>query len=570
MKGAEVIVEMLIKYQVKKIFGVPGGQTNPLYESIFDHREQVTHILFREETNAVFAADGYAKISHTIGVADATLGPGTLRALPALAESYNSSIPIILFVGNNPLNWLPLTVYRGNASQAIDQVRLLEPVTKWVGQLTDIKSIPAIVRFAFRVASSGRPGPVAIDVPYSILQADEEIDEQQLYSQEEFSKIPALRIIPERDKVLQAARLIQQSSRPVIISGGGVFLSNALKELYNLCTTFKIPVATTINGKGSFPETHPLSLGVLGSLGGWDIAEKVVRMADLLIFIGSNVDQMTTMDWSLPAENQRAIHIDVDPAELGRTFSCNVSILGDAKASLDMINTTLAEMGCAPKVSWVEEIQTVKKDMNERLEYIPSGSIGGRLNPKTVMEIIDEFLSSKHPAIVVSDASSSSGWVAGFIQAREVGGRFIFPRGMAGLGYGIPAAIGATLAAKDTGLEYSRCFAIIGDGGAAYSITEIETAKRLKIPLVAIVLNDSALGWIKKIQEKSGKVISSELMDVSYAAVSVGLGGRGYDVRTYSDLKWSLEDCFDRNEPCLIDVKVESVVPYKPLSAYPR
>ena len=568
MRGAEALIRMLIEYDVNTIFGVPGGQTNPMYEAIHDIKGRISHILFRDETNAVFAADAYAKITNKPGVADATLGPGALRAIPAIAESYNSSIPLIQLVGNNPSNWLPLTVYRGNASQAVDQLRVLEPITKWCGQIINVNSIPSIIRFAFRAATSGRPGPVAIDIPYDILTEEVEFNDRDFYCQKEFSKVPATRIVPSSEKILQASKLIQSAERPLIISGGGVFLSNALNELYKLSTTFGIPVATTINGKGSFPETHPFSVGVLGSLGGWNTAELVVKKSDLLIFVGSNVDQMTTFDWSIPSEEQKVIHIDIDPNELGRSFVCNVAITGDAQTCLSMLNDVLSNDGYKPKMLWVEEINKLKNSSADALDYLDDNLEYEKLNPKMVMKIIDKFLEKKGVNIIVSDASSASGWVAGCIRSVLSGRRFLFPRGMAGLGYAIPASIGSSIAAREIGLEYSKCIAIAGDGGAAYSIAEIETAKRVGTSLICIILNDSSLGWIRKIQEKSGKLISSEFTAVNFARVSEGFGGRGYEVKSYGDLEWALESCYNDNLPSIIDVKVFTMVPYKPLFVY--
>lgn len=413
MRGAEILVRMLIEYEVKTIFGVPGAQTNPIYEAIYEHRDRISHVLFREETNAVFAADAYAKVSKRPGVADATLGPGVLRTVPAVAESYNSSIPLILFMGNNPISWLPLTVYRGNASQGVDQIEVMRPITKWAAQVTNAKSIPAVIRYAFRVATSERPGPVALEVPYNVLL--EEGDVSDLYAQREFCSYPSIRVEPDPDKVAEAAKLLQESERPIIISGGGVHISEASKELYEFATAFKIPVATTINGKGSFPETHPLSLGVLGSLGGWEIAELVVRRADLLVFIGSNVDQITTFDWSIPVKDQKVVHIDVDPIELCRSFNCNVAILGDAKRTLQALGTKLSRIGYTLKEKWINEILDIKKKIVDPLAYINDSDpdINKRLSPKKVMKIIDTLLLTRRDTIVAGDASGSSGWVAG-------------------------------------------------------------------------------------------------------------------------------------------------------------
>lgn len=568
MRGAEILVRMLIEYDVRTIFGVPGGQTNPIYEAIHDYKDRISHTLFREETNAVFAADAYAKISKKPGVADATLGPGVLRTVPAVAESYNSSIPLILLMGNNPISWLPLTVYRGNASQAVDQIEIMRPITKWAAQITNARSIPAVIRYAFRVATSERPGPVALEVPYNILL--EESDANDLYAQREFSMYPSVRIEPELDKIVQVAKLLQESERPVIISGGGVLISDASRELYELAVTFKIPVATTINGKGSFPEIHPLSLGVLGSLGGWEVAEIIVRRADLLIFVGSNVDQITTFDWDIPNKDQKVIHIDIDPVELCRSFSCSIAVLGDAKKALQSLRAKLFEIGYVPKEKWINEVLDIKKKVTDTLAYLNSDNPGTneRLSPKEVMKIINNLLLTKKEITVVADASSSSGWVAGVLVSKEYGRRFLFPRGMAGLGYAIPACIGASIALNELKEDHA-CLAVAGDGGAAYSIVEIETARRMKIPLVVVILNDSALGWIKKIQEKSGKIYSSTFTEVDFSLIARGLGGRGYIAVRQQDLEDSLKECLnDPSTPCVIDAKVRTAVPYKPLTLY--
>jgi len=198
-----------------------GGQTLPIYEAIYDHRDQISHLLFREEANAVFAADAYARITNNVGIADATLGPGVFRAVPAVAESYGASTPLILLMGNNPITWLPITTYRANASQAFDQMEVLRPITKWVGQITSAKNIPPVIRFAFRAATSGRPGPVAVDVPSNVLTDDVEAKTSDLYAQGEFSKVPALRVAPDPEKIARVANLIRASERPLIIAGGG-------------------------------------------------------------------------------------------------------------------------------------------------------------------------------------------------------------------------------------------------------------------------------------------------------------------------------------------------------------
>jgi acetolactate synthase-1/2/3 large subunit len=562
LKGAEILVKMLINYGVKRVFGVPGGQTLPIYEAIYDHRDQISHLLFREEANAVFAADAYARITNKVGIADATLGPGVFRAVPAVAESYGASTPLILLMGNNPITWLPITTYRANASQAFDQMEVLRPITKWVGQITSAKNIPPVIRFAFRAATSGRPGPVAVDVPSNVLTDDVEAKTSDLYAQGEFSKVPALRVAPDPEKIARVANLIRASERPLIIAGGGVHISNASHELYKLAVTFGIPVATTLNGKGAFPEVHPLSLGVLSSLGGWVTAERAAKIADLLIFIGSNVDQFTTINWRLPLEGQKVVHIDIDPVELGRSFVCEVAIEGDAKASLEALYAKLVDVDYKPKADWIEEVLKLKKEVLDPLEYVRDAEGNKRLSVKRVMKIIDEFFASRRNVIVASDASSSSGWVAGCITAREPGRKILIPRGAAGLGYAIPACIGAAMGARDSGIE-PRCVAIAGDGGAAYSIVEVETARRYDVPLIAIILNDCALGWIKKDQEKmSGKVYSSEFTEVDFAAIAKGLNARGFTIWSYEDLRWALDDCFNENMPCVIDVKVETASPY--------
>jgi len=542
VKVGHLIVDVLNRHGIKSFFGVPGHHNLPLYEAIHDYG--LKHILFREETNAGFAADGYSRVAG-LGVVDATAGPGALRLVPAVAESFSASIPLVVIVGDVDLKYIYSHKYgRSNVAQQTDQLSIFKTITKAQYLVTSPYNVEDIVQSALKVAMSGRPGPVLIDIPVDIFWGSYE----DLTPKGQKVEVPA-RYVPSEDLLKAAAREIIGSKKPIMLCGGGVHLSRAWAEVREYRDGLRIPVVTTISGKGSVDEIHPLSLGVIGDLGGWDYAAEAIDMSDLVIVVGSKLPQYATYSWRL-LEGKRVIQIDIDPEEIGRNFPVVVGLAGDAKETLERLRELLgswrAEDGWVERVSKLKELQL--KEI-ERVYREQSHDTGVR--PQRVVTAISRLTGIDD--LLVSDASSSSGWTAKYCLVKGSGRVYIAPRGFAGLGYGLPAAIGAYASGEARG----RIVVVTGDGGFGYYISELETLRRVSHPIIIVILNDSALGWIKLEQElfQDEKVLSSTFMGTDYAKIAEGFGIKGYTIEREGELDAVLKEAYVAGEPVVLDVK---------------
>jgi len=549
--GGDVLVEMLIGYGVPAVFGLAGGQTLPLYDAIRSRAPQIKHIPMRDERNAAYAADGYARISGRVGVCDATVGPGALKFTSGLAEAYNSSIPIVALLSDMPSDWLAVR-YRGGGNQLVDQMSMLAPLCKWTGRLPASHKLPELVQRAFQISTSGRPGPVAIELPEDIFKATYDVTTPTVDSR--CGSVPAYRFAPDPEAVRVAMGLLQAATRPVMIVGGGARLSNAGEQVSAVAEALAIPVASTLSGKGVLPENHPLSLGVIGSLGGSSVAQKFVEEADVILAVGFKFGQNPTFKWTLPKQGQRIIQLDIDGAELGKVFPVEVGLIADAREglaalhaacttshSMDIVVKRIAEH----KTKWLEQIK------NEAGEAKP-------IKPQQIALLLNELCDED--TILVCDASFASGWGSMYFEARA-NRRTIFPRGMGGLGWGLPAAIGVQVARPK-----SRVVVLAGDGAMTYSLGELATLVQQNMNVTVVVMNNSAMGWIKWEQAVfwDGKFISTDLSDVNFATVAQGLGLHGVNVGEPSDLRDALAKALTSDGPTLVDVRTavnEAAVP---------
>jgi acetolactate synthase-1/2/3 large subunit len=520
--GGDVLVEMLIGYGVPAVFGLAGGQTLPLYDAIRSRAPRIKHIPMRDERNAAYAADGYARISGRVGVCDATVGPGAIKFTSGLAEAYNSSIPIVALVSDMQSDWLAVR-YRGGGNQLVDQMSVLAPLCKWTGRLPTPYRLPELVQRAFQFATSGRPGPVAIELPEDIFKAT--YDDSTLTVDSRYGSAPSHRFAPDLESVRAAIGMLQSAARPVMIVGGGACLSNAGEQVSALAEALAIPVVTTLSGKGIIPENHPLSLGIIGTLGGSTVARTFVEEADVILAVGFKFGQNPTFRWTLPKHGQRVIQLDIDGAEISKVFPAEVGLVADAREGLTALHAAcqvthsmdaVAKQIAEHKTKWREQIET------EASEAKP-------IKPQQVSLLLNELCDDD--TILVCDASFASG---GGGMYYEVCGnrRAIFPRGMAGLGWGLPAAIGAQVARPK-----SKVVVLAGDGAISYSLGELATLAQQGMNITVVVLNNSAMGWIKWEQAVfwDGKFVSTDLSDVNFATVAQGLGLNGVNVGEPSD-----------------------------------
>jgi acetolactate synthase I/II/III large subunit len=514
----EQLVDRLIGYGVQRVFGCPGGQTLPLYNGIARRQGQIEHVLMHDERSAVYAADAYARTTGMLGVCDATVGPGASNLVSGLVEALSSSVPVLAIVSDIPRAWEHRRRL-GSASQAFEQRKFLEGCVKWYGRVETSDNLADILHACVRIATSGRPGPVVLEIPDDVFAGEA--------TGKNFPISPAWAVFPrllpgaDPEAIQQAVARLQASRTPIIVAGGGALYADAGEQILQLAEALQCPVATTVSGKGVIPETHPLSVSVAGRFG-VPMANTCLEQADCIVFVGSKAGQTTTNGWTLPSIDTPVIHIDVDAAEIGRNYPDSIGILADARSGTAALARQLG--GVKLETRWdLDQISELRTSWWEGPIQYKEDPKPGILKPQELVRRMRVAMDDADT--LVSDASLSSGWGAGRWQARMDGRSWFAPRGLAGLGWGLPAAIGVAMARRDRGLS-GRVVCLAGDGGWAYSMAEVETAARTKLPLVCVLLNNSTLAWIKHSAHGRypGEMVSETFLDVNYACAAQAMG----------------------------------------------
>ena len=540
--GGDLLVEMLLRHEVAVVFGIAGGQTLPLYDAIRSRRPRIRHIPCRDERNAGYAADAYARLTGKVGVCDATVGPGAIKFVSSLGEAFNASIPIIAIVSDMPSDWLAVR-YRGGGNQLVDQKAILAPVSKWTCRLPQTDLIPEMVRRAFQMATSGRPGPVVIEFPEDLFK--QESDASLLEVDARFGTVPPHRPAPDPNSVSEALELLKTASQPVMIAGGGANLSKAGEAILRLAEHLAMPVATTHSGMGVVPETHPLALGVLGALGGSTAARTYVEGADVILAVGFKFGQNPTFRWQLPRPDQRIIQIDIDGTEIGKIFPVEVGMVADVRVGLEAL--LLAEPAPRQMEPVVEDVAGLKAEWKREIEA--QAVEAQPIKPQYVMSLVNELAGPDD--ILVCDASFASGWGSMYYEMRQ-NRRALFPRGLAGLGWGLPAAIGAHVARPGANI-----IVLAGDGAMTFSLGELATLAQEGMNVKVVILNNSAMGWIKWDQAVAwdGKFISTDLDDVDFAMAARGLGCQSSRVKESKELRDAISQALALEGPVVLDVR---------------
>ncbi len=548
ISGGYAVARLLKEFDVEFVFGQPGGQTLPIYDGLYDLAPHIKHILVHDEKCGVFMADAYARMSFKPGVCDATVGPGTTNLLTGVAEAAGNSIPLVVITSD-----VNSSIAGRGVSQECDQVGVLRQFTKASFRIDQTKKIPEIVRKAFRIAVTGRPGPVHLDIPEDILQGKNEFA-NQLYADIDCKTYPARRIAPESTRVSEAIKLLAEGTRPVILAGGGAMLSQAWDEVVELCELLGAPVATTITGKGSIPENHPLSVGTIGRQGFREPADKAVEESDVLLAVGCKFAQVATDNWTLINPATKLIHVDIDPSEIGRIYPATVAMAADAKLALRAMIEGLKAYSFRAKSKrseWFQRISTAKKEWLDSIApAINSDSIP--IKPQRLVTEIRKALPDD--GVFVSDTSFTGAFTACYYEVRKTGRTYLQHRGMAGIGDGLPATIGAKCAAANRVVV-----GMGGDGGFAYHVSELETAKRHGLQIVYAVSNNNSLGWIKYLQEKhySRRVMSTEYGPIDFVKVAEGYGCFGRLVERPTEIQTALQEAIKSGLPAILNVLVD-------------
>lgn len=539
--GAKALIHCLEKEGVEVIFGIPGGVMLPIYDALFDSKK-IKSILTRHEQGAAHMADGYARATGKVGVCFATSGPGATNLVTGIATANMDSIPIVAITGQ-----VLTHVIGTDAFQEADITGITHPIVKHSYLLKKPEDIPLAVREAFLIASTGRPGPVLIDVPMDVARGEFDFTYPEKFSLAGYK--PTTK--GHAGQIKQAAELILKSKRPVIYSGGGVIASGGSTELRELVKLTGIPVTTTLLGKGAFPETDKLSLGMLG-MHGTSYANYVMMKTDLIIAIGARFDDRITGHIDTFAPHAKVIHIDIDPAEISKNVSADVPIVGDAKTVLrdllKLLKPKVENKEGASLKGWIKEINQWKK------EY-PLTIPDGGLRPQFVLDEI--FKVTKGKAIIVTDVGQHQMWAAQFCKS-SVPRRFISSGGLGTMGYGFPAAIGAKIGKPDIPV-----IDIAGDGSFQMNPQELATAVLNKVPVVIALINNGYLGMVRQWQELfyNRRYSSSNLRrgeSPDFVKLAEAYGAVGMRVTEPEQVDEALRKALKvKDRPVLIDFVVE-------------
>ncbi len=546
MTGGEALARMLRAHEVGPMFGMGGFQLLPFYDAV--RRLGLSHTLINDERAGVFAADAYAKVTGRVGVCDATLGPGATNLLTGMVEALNAGSPLVLLVGDANRN------HAGkNMTQESRQLEMLRPAAKEVLRVEAIQRIPELVRRAFALATSGRPGPVVLDLPEDICHGSHPFSEADFFVAAASKAAPALRTRPAAAAVAEAARLLAESQRPLILAGGGVHISGAAQTLQAFAEAQAIPVAHTMTGKGAIACVHPLNAGLFGR---YDrIANALIEASDCLLVVGCKLGEIATKRFSLPLAGKPLIHLDILAEEFGRTTHPTLSLWGDAREGIADLATALEPQAQRLRGQRAPYAAEVAANMAQWRQSV-APQYASAEKPIHMARLMGE-LNRAMPAdgYLVADGGFAGHWGGLLFDTKRPGRSFLPDRGFASIGYGVPGVIGAKLGAGDR-----KVVGITGDGGFNMMLGELETVRRLGLDVTVVVVNNAASGYVKALQHSmygEGSYQSSELAEVDYAKVAQALGCQGIRVEEPDALAPALaEGLSGSGDATVIDVVV--------------
>ncbi|HYA15844.1 MAG TPA: biosynthetic-type acetolactate synthase large subunit [Bryobacteraceae bacterium] len=552
MTGAEILLECLAREGVDCFFGYPGGVTLPFYDALYD--SHIRHVLVRHEENACFAAEGYARATGKVGVCCATSGPGATNLVTGLVDAMMDSIPIVAITGQ-----VHSKLIGSDAFQEADTFGITRSATKHNFMVKTVKELPQIVHEAFYIAASGRPGPVLVDIPKDVFQA------LGHYTPVESIHLPGYKVFTEghAGQIRRAAQMIWESERPLIYAGGGVVAANASAELTELVNFANFPTVCTLMGLGALSAAHPAYISMPGMHGSY-AANMAMTEADLLVALGVRFDDRVTGQLSTFARHAKVIHVDIDPAEIGKNRTPDIPIVGDVKRVLQKLNRNMQEMEAEakqskanPRAAWSEKIAGWKA---ERPYDRPRAD--QEIKPQHLMDEIDRL--SNGQAIVTADVGQHQMWAAQLIRFNEPR-LWINSGGLGAMGFGLPAALGAQMARPD-----KLVFSICGDGGFQMSIPELATIASHALPIKIVVMNNGYLGMVRQWQtlfykNRLSAVELDHFPDAEKLAAAYGFRGRTIDKAW--QLTEALETAIREPGPYLLNVRVspeENVYPMVP------
>lgn len=533
LNGSQIVCESLLREGVEVVFGLPGGAILPLYQTLPEY-PQLRHILVRHEQGAAFAADGYARVTGKPGVAWATSGPGATNLVTGIATAQMDSVPMVVITGQ-----VGRAAIGSDAFQETDTTGITLPITKHNSLVMSASEIGSAIKEAFFIASTGRPGPVLVDIPKDVLTEEAEFEYPETINLAGYK--PNLKGHPAQIK--KAAQLIGNSERPVILAGHGTIISQAYDELKELAEKAQIPVITTLLGISSFPENHVLCVGMPG-MHGMAYASLAIEEADLLVALGMRFDDRITGKPSSFAKNSKKIHVDIDPSEIGKNISVDIPIVGDLKLVLRQLNDAVKPVTHGPWVQRIDELKQNHPSMNIRET--------DKLLPQYVIRQISEVMAGK--AFVVTGVGQHQMWAAQHYTYTEPRS-FVTSGGSGAMGYEVPGAMGAQVGRPDRVV-----WSIAGDGGFQMTMSELATMVENKIPVKFAIINNNYLGMVRQWQEffyEKSYVATSYTHNPDFVKLAEAFGILGIRVTEKSQVRPAIQQAVDHEGPVVVDFVVE-------------
>jgi len=551
MKGAKIVIESLLAEGVTTVFGYPGGAIMPVYDALYDYKEQLKHILVRHEQGAIHAAQGYARTSGDVGVCFATSGPGATNLITGLADAMIDSTPVVCITGQVASNLLGT-----DAFQETDVIGISMPVTKWNIQVTKAEDISIAIARAFYIARSGRPGPVLVDITKDAQFEESEFDHEKCESIRSYIPNPKL----DHDQLLEAAKLLNEAKKPYLLVGQGVLLSEAENALMMFVEKTGIPVASTLLGLGAFPSSHPLYVGYLGMHGNY-APNLQTNECDVLLAVGMRFDDRVTGDVKRYAKQAKVIHVDIDKAELNKIVKAEVGIHGDAK----LVLTTLLDLVKEKQhEEWLKQFRLLEE---QEKSLVMKEAVQPSVDELRMAEVINLLAEKDNGGmIVVTDVGQHQMVTSRYFRYNNPKSN-VTSGGLGTMGFGLPAGIGAKL-----GAPQKKVVIVMGDGGYQMTIQELGTIMQFEIDVKLLVLNNNFLGMVRQWQQMffDRRYSFTDIQNPDFIKIAEGYGIEGRKVTERKNLNKAIGEWLNSDGAALLEVVVEkedNVFPMMPTGA---